>query len=101
MATVETTVFYRKAARINYGKHVLGQVLLKQGLLLSKRLEVSRLLLESNQGEESFWRRSPVLQSEGDSRKLQLCIWRWVQEFVNNLKDILLLGIQGLMEVLS
>ena len=41
------------------------------------------------------------MQSEGDSRKLQLCIWRWVQEFVNNLKDILLLGIQGLMEVLS
>lgn len=67
--TVETTVGYRDAARINSGKHSLGQVLLKQGLLLSKRLDVSMLLLESNQGEESFWGRSPVLQPEGNSCK--------------------------------
>lgn len=96
-ATVETTVSYRRAARINSGKHVHGQVLLK-GLLLSKRLDVSRLLLKSNHSEESFWRRSPV----GVRRKfLQLCVWRQVQDLVNNLKDTLLLVIQGQMKALS
>lgn len=67
---VEVSIGHRKAARTHSGKHVLGQVLLKRGLLLSKRLDVSRLRLESDQGEESFWRRSPFWQSEGNSHKL-------------------------------
>lgn len=42
------------SARIDSGKHILGQVLRKQGLLLSEGIDVSRLLLKPNQGEEGF-----------------------------------------------
>lgn len=97
-ACVETTSGYRTAARNSAREHILGQVLLKQGLLFPDRLDVCRRLLEPNQGEGSFWRRSPALQTEGKSFKFPLCAWRWVQEFINDLKNTLLQVIQGLRE---